>query len=79
MGSGDGKSPYLMREGHLGIGPAGAMSGDAVAIFCGARIPFILRPDGEHGYFVFVGEAYCDGVMDGEVVAREEKRVLFLK
>ncbi|KAJ0130175.1 Uncharacterized protein HZ326_26723 [Fusarium oxysporum f. sp. albedinis] len=43
------------------------MSGDVVVILMGSRIPFVLRP-GEHGNFAFTGAAYCDGVMDGELI-----------
>jgi len=51
-------------------------------VFCGGRIPFVLRPKesglavvaadgkGERKLFEFVGEAYCDGVMDGEAVEK---------
>ncbi len=65
-----GKRPFLTREGYLGMGPAGVQAGDVVVVFCGGRIPFVLRPRGLQGgekRFELVGEAYSDGVMDGEV------------
>jgi hypothetical protein len=49
------------------MGPPMMMSGDVVVILMGSRIPFVLRP-GEHGNFAFTGDAYCDGVMDGELI-----------
>ncbi|KAK3906035.1 heterokaryon incompatibility protein-domain-containing protein [Staphylotrichum tortipilum] len=76
-----GKKPFLTKEGYLGMGPAGVEVGDMVVVFCGGRIPFVLRPkeDGlvvpvnetgerERKLFEYIGEAYCDGVMDGEAV-----------
>ncbi|KAK3304851.1 heterokaryon incompatibility protein-domain-containing protein [Chaetomium strumarium] len=63
-----GKKPFCTAEGYPGMGPAGVREGDVVVVFCGGRIPFVLRPVEQDGMFRFVGEAYCDGVMDGEVV-----------
>ncbi|KAM0417194.1 hypothetical protein ACHAPT_012831 [Fusarium lateritium] len=85
MGVMQGKRPFLTRMGYLGMGPVEAQPGDAVVIFCGGRIPFVLHPlepssrfrEGQDGMFSFVGEAYCDGVMDGEKAARA-KQTFFL-
>ncbi|KAF4448034.1 HET-6OR heterokaryon incompatibility protein (het-6OR allele) [Fusarium austroafricanum] len=70
-----GKRPFLTQAGYLGIGPVEAQPSDVVVIFCGGRIPFVLRrldqtvPD----MLSYVGEAYCDGVMDGEVTTKEKE------
>ncbi|KAF4427476.1 Heterokaryon incompatibility 6 OR allele [Fusarium acutatum] len=75
-----GKRPFLTKPGYLGMGPAEAKAGDVVVVFCGGRIPFVLRPvegSSEFGMFSYVGEAYCDGVMDGEVTSKE-KQTLWL-
>jgi len=52
-------------EGRIGLGPAGALAGDAVAVLLGCSTPMVLRKwnDGWH----VVGESYIHGVMDGEV------------
>ncbi|KAK4112503.1 HET-domain-containing protein [Canariomyces notabilis] len=84
-----GKKPFCTAEGYLGMGPAGVREGDVVVVFCGGRIPFVLRPvedvivagDGDGGtkrMFRFVGEAYCDGVMDGEVVGVRQLTEFYL-
>ncbi|KAK3317049.1 heterokaryon incompatibility protein-domain-containing protein [Apodospora peruviana] len=91
-----GMRPFLTERGYLGMGPADAREGDVVVVFCGGRIPFVLRHatgeevaaanggtqrdvGGEGRLFSFVGEAFCDGVMDGEVVTEvEKKRNFFL-
>ncbi|KAK0747074.1 heterokaryon incompatibility protein-domain-containing protein [Schizothecium vesticola] len=74
-----GKRPFLTRDGYLGMAPAEAEPGDVVIIFGGGRIPFVLRPtDVDESTFSFVGEAYCDGVMDGEIMEKTLKRSFFL-
>lgn len=42
--------------------------GDVVVVFKGARIPYLVKPAEVERRFQFIGEAYCDGIMDGEVV-----------
>ncbi|KAH7255133.1 uncharacterized protein BKA55DRAFT_310369 [Fusarium redolens] len=71
-----GKRPFLTKMGYLGIGPVEGKSGDVVAIFCGGRIPFVLRPlkeTTELGEFSYIGEAFCNGVMDGKVTGKEKQ------
>ncbi|KAK3348728.1 heterokaryon incompatibility protein-domain-containing protein [Lasiosphaeria hispida] len=80
------KRPFLTQLGYLGMGPLEAQPGDAVVIFCGGQIPFVVRPLGpppdgfqarQQSIYSFVGEAYCDGVMDGELIVKE-KQTFFL-
>ncbi|WZH47160.1 heterokaryon incompatibility protein-domain-containing protein [Fusarium acuminatum] len=71
-----GKRPFLTRLGYLGMGPVEGQPGDIVVIFCGGRIPFVLHPldqKGEQEMFSYVGEAYCDGVMDGEAATGQKQ------
>ncbi|KAF4952510.1 hypothetical protein FGADI_6745 [Fusarium gaditjirri] len=71
-----GKRPFLTKMGYLGMGPVECKSGDVVVVLCGGRIPFILRlveDTGDPSFFTYVGEAYCDGVMDGEVAGKEKQ------
>ncbi|KAJ9421384.1 heterokaryon incompatibility protein-domain-containing protein [Fusarium oxysporum] len=71
-----GKRPFLTNMGYLGMGPLDTKSGDVIAVFCGGRIPFILhsvKETGELGVFSYIGEAYCDSVMDGEVTSKEKQ------
>ncbi|KAF4633797.1 hypothetical protein G7Y89_g4314 [Cudoniella acicularis] len=62
-----GRSMYRTTRGHLGLAPEAAQRGDLVTILLGCRTPVILRPTGD-GYFKVVGEAYCDGFENGEVL-----------
>jgi hypothetical protein len=58
---------FITSKGIMGIGPAILQEGDVVAIFCGTDVPLLLRPcDG--GVYKLVGEAYVDGIMDGEAM-----------
>ncbi|RSL80766.1 hypothetical protein CEP51_006330 [Fusarium floridanum] len=79
MAAMDGKKPYLTRKGYVGMCPSHAAEGDWVVIFMGGRIPFVLRPLEGSEEFTFVGEAYCDGVMDGEILKRVEERSFFIR
>lgn len=74
----DGMSLYLTKQGYMGMGPSEMEAGDVVVVFPGARIPFVLRPTAEDNTFTYVGDAYCDGIMDGEITLKEEKRDFFL-
>ncbi|KAH6617540.1 heterokaryon incompatibility protein-domain-containing protein [Chaetomium tenue] len=82
-----GKRPFLTSEGYLGMGPEDVKEGDMVVVLCGGRIPFILRPTESElelpegktkKLFGFVGEAYCDSAMDGEVVGKRELSEFYL-
>ena len=61
-----GKRPFRTREGYVGLGPVATRVGDLVVVFAGAGIPHVIRPRGRDR-FEFLGDAYCDGPMDGEV------------
>lgn len=86
----NGKRPFLTENGFVGMGPADSREGDAVVVFCGGRIPFLLRPAAsgseitqnavhvDEQRFQFVGEAFCDGIMDGEIVTGTKGRNFFL-
>ncbi|KAF5658716.1 het-6OR heterokaryon incompatibility (het-6OR allele) [Fusarium heterosporum] len=66
-----GKRPFLTQMGYLGMGPVESQPGDVVVVFCGGHIPFVLRPIDSDIKFELVGEAYCDGIMDGEIATGE--------
>ncbi|EEU43081.1 uncharacterized protein NECHADRAFT_47029 [Fusarium vanettenii 77-13-4] len=79
MAAMDGKKPYLTRKGYVGMCPSHAVEGDQVVIFMGGRILYVLRPLEGSEEFTFVGEAYCDGVMDGEILERAEERLFLIR
>ncbi|KAG7057444.1 heterokaryon incompatibility protein [Colletotrichum scovillei] len=73
-----GKRPYMTQKGYVGMGPGKACPGDVVVILFGSRIPYVLRPSGDGTMYCFVGEAYCDGVMDGELLTKREKTTFLI-
>ena len=73
----DKKRPFLSRKGYMGMGPVVAQRGDVIVIFMGSWIPHILRPK-QGDKFAFLGEAYCDGVMDGELMGTVPQQTFWL-
>lgn len=63
---------FVTSTGHLGLGPAGMMSGDVVVVLFGGRVPYVLRRVGD-GYWRFVGECYVDGFMHGEALEPQDE------
>lgn len=64
-----GRRPFVTEKGYLGLGPMAVNEGDKVGIFAGLQVPFLLRPYGS--MYQLVGEAYVDGVTDGEAFEGE--------
>ncbi|KAK0642159.1 heterokaryon incompatibility protein-domain-containing protein [Cercophora newfieldiana] len=62
---------FLTKSGLLGMGPEETRPGDKVYILHGGNVPFVLRPASQQGLpdrYTYVGDAYVDGVMDGEAL-----------
>lgn len=63
---------YTTRHGFIGLGPRRLEIGDIVVIVFGCSTPLILRPSIAESsgkasdHYSLIGEAYCDGIMDGE-------------
>jgi len=58
-------------NGWLCLLPQKAQKGDRIILAEGGRVPLVVRPDGD-GYYMFVGEAYVQGIMDGEAFIHEK-------
>ncbi|KAF5230819.1 hypothetical protein FANTH_13670 [Fusarium anthophilum] len=62
-----GKKPFLTKHGFVGIGQGDIRVGDSICVAHGLDVPFILRTFSKGAQkWYFKGEAYCDGIMDGE-------------
>ncbi|KAH7095536.1 heterokaryon incompatibility protein-domain-containing protein [Paraphoma chrysanthemicola] len=72
-----GKRPFLSKIGYVGLGPSYMRSGDMIVVLSGGTIPFIIRPVDE-GKYRLMGECYCDGIMDGEIVTQRAKEEIVL-
>ena len=60
---------FVLSNGHCGLGPHYARSGDIVAVLYGLRFPAVLRA--VHNGYLFLGTSYVDGIMHGEAVKRQ--------
>jgi len=58
-------------KGCVGLTAEHVQPGDLVTIMMGAQMPMILREAEQN--FVFIGEAFIDGIMDGEALAGREQ------
>lgn len=68
---------FITSNGYLGIGPGTLQEEDIVAIIYGTDVPLLLRPcDG--GVYKLLGEAYVDGIMDGEAMEGRKEEVVFV-
>ncbi|KAJ8131733.1 hypothetical protein O1611_g1889 [Lasiodiplodia mahajangana] len=73
-----GRKLFLTDTGYVGLGPSHAGVGDAIAVIPGSSVPHILRPLNVSSW-TYVGEAYCDGIMDGELVANGRDAMIALE
>jgi hypothetical protein len=61
---------FITDSGYMGLGNYHIIERDVIAILFGLSVECVLRPlfdDPADGY-AFIGEAYCHGVMNGELV-----------
>jgi hypothetical protein len=67
-----GRRLFRTEKGLIGLGPRTLRPGDLVCIFFGSAVAYVLRPVGEH--FLFLGECYVHGIMNGEALEEVPKR-----
>ncbi|KAK3392294.1 heterokaryon incompatibility protein [Sordaria brevicollis] len=80
LGNMQGKRPYLTRNGYLGMAPGHSQPGDKVVVFHGDTVPYVVRPVPQRGegMYLLVGEAYCDGIMDGQLAETARREEFYL-
>ncbi|KAI0466781.1 heterokaryon incompatibility protein-domain-containing protein [Xylaria cf. heliscus] len=78
-----GRRLFLTDTGHVGLGPYHSKVDDAIVVIPGGSVPHVLRPrtgsksrnrghrNQNASWWSYVGEAYCDGIMDGELIGGE--------
>ena len=65
---------FFTQEGYIGLAPKGAKVGDEIYLLFGAEVPYVLRRKGDDlQTFEVVGECYCHGIMEGEMLAAGRK------
>lgn len=71
-----GQRVYLTEKGYVGTGPREMQQGDVLAVLFGMTCPIVLRKhtdlNGKIGW-TYVGEAYCYGIMNGELLQDGEE------
>jgi hypothetical protein len=73
-----GRRAFRSKDGYAGLGPADLEIGDAVCIFLGADVPFVIMPVDERGrIYRIVDEAHVHDIMDGEFMDKEAEVVTF--
>ncbi|KAI1117668.1 heterokaryon incompatibility protein-domain-containing protein [Nemania sp. NC0429] len=65
-----GRKLFLTDTGYVGLAPSHAKEGDEIVVIPGAVLP--KRLDLQEG-----SEAYCDGIMDGELVTGDKATIEF--
>lgn len=60
-------------EGRIGMGSGFMVPGDIVVVPLGCSTPILLRETGVHGEYIFVGDVYIHGYMDGKAVQKWRK------
>jgi hypothetical protein len=61
---------FISEAGFIGLAPDNAQVGDEIEVFCGASVPFVVRPCLE--YCNLIGDCFVGGYMKGEAFDRVE-------
>ncbi|EFW98780.1 heterokaryon incompatibility protein [Grosmannia clavigera kw1407] len=61
-----GRTVFSTKRGYAGLAPYSSRPGDYVVVLHGGGTPYILRKSKRSENFIFMGEAYLHGFMDGE-------------
>lgn len=61
------RSFFTTSSGRMGIGPSDTRENDVIAVIPGGGVPYVLRHRNEGGW-LFVGESYVAGLMNGEAI-----------
>ena len=60
-----------IKDGYLGLAPKGAIAGDLICVLEGCPVLVVLREVNAH--FVLVGTSFVKRLMDGEILALNER------
>jgi hypothetical protein len=74
-----GRRFFVTGENRIAHGPMDTQKGDVLAILAGGNVPYVLRKDSRSrshspDTYAFVGECYVNGVMEGELLKKDELR-----
>ncbi|KAK9780083.1 putative Heterokaryon incompatibility domain-containing protein [Seiridium cardinale] len=57
----------ITKKGYIGWAPPATQAGDRICIIRGSQVPYVVRPT--QGGYLYIGESYIHGIMDGEGLA----------
>ena len=76
LSAGHDRRFFVSSQGYLGIGPSIMEPGDKLCVLFGGSTPYVIRPTSDPNEFLFLGECYTYGLMDGEAIKLwEEGRI----
>ena len=61
-----GRSFFLSNNGYMCLAPGETRPGDQICVLLGGHVLYVLRPVGQN--WLFIGECYVHGLMDGEAM-----------
>ncbi|KAJ3534133.1 hypothetical protein NM208_g1039 [Fusarium decemcellulare] len=64
---------FITQTGYMGIGPPCMEPKDIICALFGGSTPYVIRPASTEGEYLFVGECYVHGLMDGEALDMHER------
>jgi hypothetical protein len=69
-----GRRLFITSLGFLGLAPQASVVGDEICALLGGKVPYVIRRYGDR--YTFVGECYIFGLMNGEVLAGLDYKML---
>jgi hypothetical protein len=69
LGPTRGRVFFASGTGFVGLAPYGTKEGDLIFLVLGADVPYVLRPLEDDEGYELIGEAYVQGVMNGEAMS----------
>ncbi|TGO52093.1 hypothetical protein BOTNAR_0335g00040 [Botryotinia narcissicola] len=63
---------FMTKTGYIGLGPSCMEPGDSVCILFGGTTSYVIRPTSTVDEYLFLGDSYVHGIMEGEAMTMYE-------
>ena len=67
---------FVSKQGYVGLSAHSVRPGDQICVLFGVSTPYIVRPSSISGEYLFLGECYVNGLMNGEAIQLWEEGIL---
>ncbi|KIN05381.1 hypothetical protein OIDMADRAFT_51193 [Oidiodendron maius Zn] len=67
---------FVSKQGYVGLSSHNVQPGDQICVLFGGSTPYIVRPTSISGEYLFLGECYVHGLMNGEAIQQWEEGIL---